>query len=116
MHITFVGALRAHLNKRHDEIEVPEEFTIGDLIKALSAKHGDIVEYYLLDAGRRFRSNVVILVDGVRLDLTKGLDTVLTGSKRTEVVVMEAVGGGLGCAARHLIVHIIRTELYSGAL
>lgn len=94
IHITFVGALRAHLNKRHDEIEVPEEFTIGDFIKALSAKHGDTVEYHLLDADKRFRSNVVILVDGRKLDLTKGLDTPLTGSKRTELIVMEAVGGG----------------------
>lgn len=92
--VTYVGALRAHLNKKFDEIEVPEESTIGDFIKALSAKHGDIVEYHLLDADKRFRSNVVILIDGVRVDLTKGLDTPLAGSKRTELVVMEAVGGG----------------------
>lgn len=94
LHITFIGALRALFNKRSDEIEVPTVFTIGDLISALSARYGDIVEYHLLDADGRFRQNVVILADGVRVDLQEGLCTPLTGSKKTELVVMEAIGGG----------------------
>ena len=94
MHITFTGALRAHLNRRSDEIEIQQEFTLGDLLDSLSAKHGDIVLYHLLDADGRLRSNVIVVVDGVKLDLAKGLDTPLTGSDRTELVVMEAVGGG----------------------
>lgn len=92
--ITFIGALRALFNKRSDEIEVPAAFTIGDVISALSARYGDIVEYHLLSADGRFRQNVVVLADGARVDLQEGLGTPLTGSKKTELVVMEAIGGG----------------------
>lgn len=94
MHITFIGALRAIFNKRSDEIEVPAVFTIGDVVSALTAKYGEIVEYHLLDADGRFRQNVVILADGVRVNLEEGLSTPLTGSKKTKLVVMEAIGGG----------------------
>jgi len=94
MHITFIGALRAIFNKRYDEIEVPAVFTIGDVVSALKAKYGEIVEYHLLDADGRFRQNVVILADGVRLNLEEGLGIPLTGSTRTELVVIEAIGGG----------------------
>lgn len=92
--VTFIGALRALFNKRSDEIELPTAYTIGDLISALTAKYGEIVEYHLLDGDGRFRQNVVILADGVRVDLQEGLATQLTGSTKTELVVMEAIGGG----------------------
>ena len=92
--ITFIGALRAIFNRRSDEIEIPAVFTIGDVVSALAAKYGEIVEYHLLDADGRFRQNVVILADGVRVNLEEGLGTPLTGSTKTELVVMEAIGGG----------------------
>ena len=94
VYITYVGALRAIFNKGSDEIEVPAVFTIGDVVSALTAKYGAIVEYHLLDADGRFRQNVVILADGVRVNLEDGLSTPLTGSTKTKLVVMEAIGGG----------------------
>jgi MoaD family protein len=83
--------LREMTGKKEETLTVRDEATVGEILDLLSEKHGkDFLEY--LFEGRRLRSHIQILVDGINISTLKGLDTRM--KEDSTLAIVPPVGGG----------------------
>ena len=80
--------------KKHEDLVVPEESTLKDLLNRLTEKYGDVLRKELFCPGTdEVKPHVLILINGRSLDqFKKKLDTVL-GNRDSVIFTFPVTGG-----------------------
>lgn len=91
--VKFFTTLREILGRKEDMVELADNSTIEDLLKALSQKHGNKFTDYVYDKKtKRPKTHLQFLVDSVSIGTLQGLKTNLRDGN--VVAIVPPVGGG----------------------
>lgn len=74
--IEYIGRLRVKLNRREEDVEVPEGATLRKLLDRIAETHGHVFKEEVFDAGMEdLKDNWVAMVNGVLSRRLDGLET-----------------------------------------
>lgn len=91
--VHYLGPVRVKLNKKEEEIIVPDKASVLDLLTDLSGIYGDWFRNEVLgDDGKSVREGLVITVNGIALGQLGGLGARLKGGD--EVMLLPFFAGG----------------------
>ncbi len=85
--ITFVGVLQRIVGCREEAVLVPEETTLGDLLRELIRRHGRELEEYVLENGD-LAALATVLVNGRNAVSQGGLQAKLTDGSESNVEIV----------------------------
>jgi molybdopterin converting factor small subunit len=85
--ITFVGLVRRVVGCREETVLVPEETTLGGLLRELVARHGGELEEHLLENGD-LAALTTVLVNGRNALSQGGLQAKLTDGTESNVEIV----------------------------
>ena len=85
--ITFVGVLQRIVGCREEAVLVPEETTLGDLLRELIRRHGRELEEHLLENGD-LAALATVLVNGRNAVSQGGLQAKLTDGSESNVEIV----------------------------
>jgi molybdopterin converting factor small subunit len=85
--ITFVGVLQRVVGCREEAVLVPEETTLGTLLRELVARHGRELENHLLENGD-LAPLATVLVNGLNALSQGGLQAKLSDGSESHVEIV----------------------------
>jgi len=93
--VNYVGYIQYITGKREEELSLPDEATVEDLIRHLVAVYGDDFRFSILSSEGWLRHTAHVLVNSQDISELKGLGTQLGGEAEVSVhvVVYPAMGG-----------------------
>ena len=86
--VRYVGLVRNAVGRGEEEIELPAEAQVKELLALLQQEHGDELRYSLLRPDGELRSTCHILVGDQDIDELQGLDTLVPPNGEVAVVVL----------------------------
>ncbi len=92
--VEYLGHIRSIINnKRREDIEIPENSTIEDLLSILANKYGESFKRAVYEAGSLdLKANFVATINGSLLNELNGIKTRL--KQDDQVIIMPVVSGG----------------------
>ncbi len=91
--VKFFASVREAAGVRDDEVELPQDATLSDLIGALAAKHGTELRRQLIDEEKDLPSpHIQYLIDGENARQLSGYQTKMRDG--AEIALIPPVGGG----------------------
>lgn len=92
--VEYLGHIKNILgSRREEEVDIEDDSSISDLLKALSEKHGESFKQAVCEAGGKdIKSNFIATVNGYLLNQLNGVETKLKNGDH--VVLMPIVSGG----------------------
>lgn len=92
--VQYLGQIRAILNKKNEEVEVPPKTTVYELLKRLSKKYGKEFKVEVFeDDGENVREGVIVTVNGKAVKQLRGIDTPLKLGDIVALLPLFAGGG-----------------------
>ncbi|MBL7118945.1 MoaD family protein [Candidatus Bathyarchaeota archaeon] len=88
----FFTILREMTGKKEEILTVGDGTTVKEILDLLSEKHGNDFSEYIFK-GRRLRSHIQILLNGISITTLNGLDTRL--EEDSTLAIVPPVGGGI---------------------
>ncbi len=85
--INFVGVLQRIVGRREEVVSVPENTTLGDLLRELIARHGRELEEHLLENGN-LAALATVLINGRNALSQGGLQAKLTDGSESHVEIV----------------------------
>ncbi len=80
-------------NRSAEELEIPDESTVAQLLTALSDRYGEPFRKAVYEkGGSDVKANFIVTVNGYLLNQLRGLDTLLKDGN--SVILMSVVSGG----------------------
>ncbi len=93
--VEYLGLVRSLIGVRSEVIELQDGARVPLLFRALLAKYGDKLGYYVLDDESRLSGFARMLIDDVELaDLPEGVDTVFKEGSRVVIMTIAPLSGG----------------------
>lgn len=92
--VIFFGLIQRYVSGRHEEVELPDGSTVGDLLKVLAARHGAAFHEHLVAEDGSVPPEVLITVDGQNVMTLEGLRTPLTPGADTHIVLIGPIVTG----------------------
>ena len=94
--VVYRGIIKTALGTREEQVDLPDGATVRMLLKHLKERHGSKFEEHILDATETglIRKEAIILVDGMNIESLQGIETPLSESSETLVVMLAPVSAG----------------------
>jgi molybdopterin converting factor small subunit len=93
--VKYYGSIGHIAGCRGEDVELPENGALSDLMQALTARHGDRMGQLLLTDAGELRAEAAILINGQHALSQKGLATPLRAEDKAAIVVLvPALTGG----------------------
>ncbi len=92
--VIFFGLIQRYVSGRHEEVELPDDSTVGDLLAALAERHGAAFRDHLVSLDGSVQPEVLITVDGQNVMTLEGLATPLTPEADTHIVLIGPIVTG----------------------
>jgi molybdopterin synthase sulfur carrier subunit len=87
-----VRLLLGELISREEEIELPNDSTIVDVLNALAKKHEQSFKKQVYDPEGKVRDYLLLLIDGRDISNMQGLNTKLANGNKVAIIL--PIGGG----------------------
>lgn len=92
--VKYLGPIRALLNKREEEVEVPLKITIYEFLKKLSNIHGKMFESEVFeDDGKNLREGIIVTIDGRSIRRLNDMKTMLISGNVVALLPIFSGGG-----------------------
>ena len=92
--VKFLGLTRTETGTAKDQVELPENATVRDVISVLTEKYGARLERTLLNTGGQCCTMARVSVDGINIDKTGGLDSAIRNVREISFVSLAPLAGG----------------------
>jgi molybdopterin synthase sulfur carrier subunit len=92
--VKFLGLMRTETGTTKDQVELPENATVRDVIRVLTEKYGTRFERSILNTGGRCCTMARVSVDGVDTDKMGGLDSSIRNVQKICFVSLAPLAGG----------------------
>ncbi|MDI9619880.1 MAG: MoaD/ThiS family protein [Candidatus Nezhaarchaeota archaeon] len=92
--VNFVAVLRGLASSPSIEVDLPGSSTVKDVIFLACKNDEKLLERVFEGSGRRVRGDIIVLVDGVDVNLVGGVDAALSQVKPLEITLIPSVHGG----------------------
>ena len=86
--VIYYGLIQSVVKKREEEIELPFDVTVAQLIAFLVERYGEEFQSSIYSPEGEVRYTARILLDGQDVRETQGLDTKIKGKKEASILVM----------------------------
>ena len=93
VHVHYLGPVRVRLNKKEENVDIPEKASLLDLLKGLTATYGDwFRKETLKDDEKSVAEGMVVTVNGIAIGQLGGLAARLKDGD--EVMLLPFFAGG----------------------
>jgi len=93
--VLYFGLVRNFVKEAEEEIVLPAESKVRDLLEILCEKHGESLRDALFTVEGTLTANTVLLLDGTNVLYSQGLDTVISNDQSMHVLLTTtALAGG----------------------
>ncbi len=93
--VLYFGLVRNIVREAEEEIDLPADSRVKDLLERLCEKHGEALRDALFTVEGTLTANTMLLLDGTNVLYAQGLDTVIANDQSMHVLLTTtALAGG----------------------
>lgn len=92
--INYFGHFRTAFHKRSEEVQMPKNTNLYDLLSFLSERNGEQFKSYVFDAvNTGIKDDVLLNINGIPSNLLNGLKTQLSNGDQVNIMPLFSGGG-----------------------